>query len=44
MANRVIVTNKGNVEQIGHPAEIYNQPRTHFVATFAGANISSKAR
>ena len=38
MANRVVVMNEGNVEQIGHPAEIYNRPRTHFVATFAGAN------
>ena len=38
MADRVIVMNKGAVEQIGRPAEIYNRPSTHFVATFVGAN------
>ena len=30
--------NKGVVEQIGRPAEIYNRPETHFVAEFVGAN------
>ena len=38
MADRVVVMNKGVVEQIGRPAEIYNRPETHFVAEFVGAN------
>lgn len=38
MADRVVVMNKGVVEQIGRPAEIYNRPQTHFVAEFVGAN------
>ena len=38
MADRVVVMNKGVVEQIGRPAEIYNRPATHFVAEFVGAN------
>ena len=38
MADRVVVMNKGVVEQIGRPAQIYNRPATHFVAEFVGAN------
>ena len=38
MADRVVVMNKGVVEQVGRPAEIYNRPETHFVAEFVGAN------
>ena len=38
MADRVVVMNKGVVEQVGRPAEIYNRPATHFVAEFVGAN------
>jgi len=38
MADRVVVMNKGVVEQIGRPAQIYNRPETHFVAEFVGAN------
>ena len=38
MADRVVVMNKGVVEQTGRPAEIYNRPETHFVAEFVGAN------
>ena len=38
MADRVVVMNKGAVEQVGRPAEIYNRPETHFVAEFVGAN------
>lgn len=40
MADRIIVMNKGRVEQIGTPEEIYYRPKTPFVATFVGkANI-----
>jgi spermidine/putrescine transport system ATP-binding protein len=38
MADRVVVMNQGRIEQIGSPSEIYNQPRTHFVAEFVGNN------
>ncbi len=40
MSDRVIVMNKGVVEQIGSPSEIYHQPTTQFVADFIGlANV-----
>src|SRR5689334_1315498 len=36
MSDRVVVMNEGRVEQIGSPFEIYNYPRTRFVASFVG--------
>lgn len=40
MSDRIAVMNKGRFEQIGTPDEIYNHPRTSYVATFVGsANI-----
>ncbi|MDC7286181.1 ABC transporter ATP-binding protein [Blautia schinkii] len=40
MSDRIAVMNKGCFEQIGTPDEIYNHPRTSYVATFVGsANI-----
>jgi iron(III) transport system ATP-binding protein len=36
MADRIMVMQKGKVEQIGTPQEIYNNPRTLFVADFIG--------
>ncbi|MCK1383122.1 ABC transporter ATP-binding protein [Bradyrhizobium sp. 21] len=36
MSDRIAVMNGGRVEQIGTPAEIYNQPTTRFVADFIG--------
>ena len=36
MADRIAVMNAGRIEQIGTPAEIYNRPRTQFVADFIG--------
>ena len=42
MSDRVVVMNAGNIEQVGTPFEIYNQPRTRFVASFVGTlNILS---
>ena len=38
MADRIVVMNQGRIEQVGSPAEIYNQPATHFVAEFVGNN------
>ncbi|WP_417269455.1 MULTISPECIES: ABC transporter ATP-binding protein [Alphaproteobacteria] len=37
MADRIIVMNAGNIEQIGTPFEVYNRPATTFVASFMGA-------
>ena len=36
LSDRVVVMNMGRIEQIGTPFEIYNAPRTPFVATFVG--------
>lgn len=38
MSDRVAVMNKGVVEQIGSPQEIYEYPRTDFVAHFIGTS------
>ncbi|MFN0070018.1 MAG: ABC transporter ATP-binding protein [Chloroflexota bacterium] len=37
LADRIIVMNKGHVEQIGTPQEIYEKPRSHFVSEFVGS-------
>jgi multiple sugar transport system ATP-binding protein len=37
MADRIAVMKAGLVEQIGRPQEIYDRPRTMFVADFIGA-------
>ena len=37
LSDRIIVMDSGSVAQIGTPNEIYNQPRTRFVADFVGA-------
>ena len=37
LAHRVAVMNKGAIEQLGTPKEIYNDPRTLFVAGFIGS-------
>jgi putative spermidine/putrescine transport system ATP-binding protein len=36
MSDRIVVMNEGLVEQVGTPFEIYNFPRTRFVASFVG--------
>ena len=36
MSDRIAVMNHGKVEQIGAPTEIYERPRTRFVADFIG--------
>ncbi|MDG2960060.1 ABC transporter ATP-binding protein [Bisgaard Taxon 10/6] len=41
MSDKIIVLNKGAIEQIGTPQEIYHQPVNRFVADFIGvANIA----
>src|SRR5438034_8053235 len=36
LSDRIVVMSEGRVEQIGTPFEIYNFPRTSFVASFVG--------
>ena len=36
ISDRVAVLSEGRAEQVGTPAEIYNRPRTPFVASFVG--------
>jgi putative spermidine/putrescine transport system ATP-binding protein len=36
MSDRIAVMNAGRVEQVGTPTEIYDRPRTRFVADFIG--------
>jgi iron(III) transport system ATP-binding protein len=37
LADRIIVMNRGRIEQVGSPAEIYERPRTRFVSEFVGS-------
>jgi ABC-type Fe3+/spermidine/putrescine transport system ATPase subunit len=37
MGDHIAILNRGRLEQIGEPEEIYNDPQTEFVATFLGA-------
>ncbi|MGL5316203.1 MAG: ABC transporter ATP-binding protein [Peptostreptococcaceae bacterium] len=36
MADKIVVMSKGNIEQIGSPKEIYQNPQNQFVADFIG--------
>lgn len=38
MADRIVVIDQGRIEQIGTPSDIYDRPRTRFVADFLGAS------
>jgi spermidine/putrescine transport system ATP-binding protein len=44
MSDRIVVMNGGQIEQIGPAAEIYDQPRTRFVAEFIGETNLLPAR
>ncbi|OCJ14428.1 sugar ABC transporter ATP-binding protein [Rhizobium sp. AC44/96] len=37
MADKIVVLNKGNIEQVGSPLELYRSPRNLFVAGFIGS-------
>jgi multiple sugar transport system ATP-binding protein len=37
MADRIVVLNKGHIEQVGSPLELYNSPKSLFVAGFIGS-------
>ena len=36
ISDRIVVMSEGRIEQVGTPFEIYNRPRTRFVASFVG--------
>jgi putative spermidine/putrescine transport system ATP-binding protein len=38
MSNRIAVFNEGRIEQVSSPIELYEQPRTEFVAGFVGVS------
>ncbi len=45
MSDRIAVFNKGRIEQIGSPQDIYERPMSSFVATFVGtANLWEEER
>ncbi|MCM5558105.1 ABC transporter ATP-binding protein [Pleomorphomonas sp. JP5] len=37
LADQIVVLNKGRIEQVGSPLELYNHPQTLFVAGFIGS-------
>ena len=37
VSDRVVVVNKGRIEQVGTPEEVYDHPATPFVASFLGS-------
>jgi iron(III) transport system ATP-binding protein len=37
ISDRIVIMNKGRIDQIGTPFEIYNYPQTEFVADFIGS-------
>ena len=37
MADKIVVLNAGNIEQVGSPMELYNSPKNLFVAGFIGS-------
>jgi len=38
MADRIVIMNGGRIEQLGTPTELYERPRTAFVAGFLGVS------
>ena len=38
MADRIVIMNSGRIEQVGTPSELYETPRTAFVAGFLGVS------
>jgi len=37
LADRIVVMNRGRIEQIGSPSDVYERPRTRFVNEFVGS-------
>ena len=44
MADRIAVMNRGRIEQLGPPSELYERPATAFVASFLGASNLLRGR
>ena len=44
MSDTIVVMNKGVIQQVGSPTDIYNEPRNAFVADFIGESNIVKAR
>ncbi len=44
MADRIVVMNAGRIEQIGTPEDVYERPKSRFVARFIGASNVIDAR
>ena len=44
LSDRIAVLNRGRIEQIGTPAEVYERPASHFVAGFIGTLNQLAAR
>jgi putative spermidine/putrescine transport system ATP-binding protein len=44
MSDRLAVMNAGQIEQVGTPIEVYEQPATEFVAGFIGVPIGAPAK
>ena len=38
LADRLVVMNGGNIEQVGRPGDVYHRPATRFVAGFIGSS------
>jgi spermidine/putrescine ABC transporter ATP-binding subunit len=36
MSDRIAIMNRGRIDQLGSPADVYERPRTRFTATFVG--------
>ena len=44
VADELIITNEGCVEQVGTPIDIYKNPQTSFVAQFIGESVIPASR
>jgi len=44
MSDTVVVMNKGEIQQIGTPQDIYNEPKNRFVASFIGESNIIRGR
>jgi spermidine/putrescine ABC transporter ATP-binding subunit len=44
MADRIMVLDQGNLLQVGSPKQVYNSPKTAFVATFLGETSSFRGQ
>ena len=43
LADMIVVMNKGKIEQVGDPYEVFNKPKNEFIANFVGGhNVISK--